>query len=136
MTEPDNAQRIDKWLWFARFFKTRGLAADAVKAGHVEINGARAKPGKSVRAGDRLRIRKAPYEYEVEVIDPGTRRGSAVEARQLFSERADSIAKRERLAEQLRIDRRQGVHPGRPSKRDRRELERARRRLFDGGGAD
>ena len=136
MTEPDSAQRIDKWLWFARFFKTRGLAADAIKAGHVEINGARAKPGKSVRVGDRLRIRKTPYEYHVEVLDPGTRRGSAVEARQLFRESAESIARRERLAEQLRIDRHQAMHPGRPSKRDRRELERARRRLFDDSAGD
>lgn len=128
----DATQRIDKWLWFARFFKTRGLAAEAVKAGHVEVNETRAKPGKGVRAGDVVKVRKSPYEFEVTVLDAGQRRGSATEARTLYRETEASEDQRARVAERLNLARHQPAHHGKPTKRDRREFERARRRALTG----
>ena len=122
MAETPISVRLDKWLWAARFFKTRQLAIEAVTAGHVELNGERAKPAKSVRPGDELTIRKPPYEFVLVVTAVSEKRGSATIARALFTEAAGSIAAREKLAAELR-DMPAPVFKGRPTKRDRRTLE-------------
>ena len=117
--------RIDKWLWAARFFKTRGLASEAIKGGKVELNGSRAKPARNVQIGDRLRIRRGPFEYHVVVEGISRHRGPAAVAATLYRETAESIAAREALAAQLRVaSAGQPRTPGRPSKRDRRRIVR------------
>ncbi len=121
--------RLDKWLWAARFYKTRGLAAEAIEGGKVELNGDRAKRGKILKLGDELRIRVSPFEYHVIVWKLSDRRGPASVAQELYEETAEGKAQRELHAERLR-----SAPPpifqekGRPTKRDRRAL----RRLKDG----
>ena len=117
--------RLDTWLWAARFFKTRALAAQAVDGGKVELNGARAKRAKPVQPGDRLRVRRGPFEYHVTVRGLSARRGSAAVAAALYEEDAERKQARQRLADQLRIApslRYEGK--GRPTKRERRDIER------------
>lgn len=122
--------RIDKWLWAARFFKTRSLAAAAVDGGHVEVNGERAKPAKQVKEGDELRIRINPYTFVVYVRGLSERRGPAVQARELYQETDDSRRERERLAEQRRLAPVPAYEEGgRPTKRDRRDLAKVKRRF-------
>ncbi|HTK46385.1 MAG TPA: RNA-binding S4 domain-containing protein [Gemmatimonadaceae bacterium] len=120
--------RIDKWLWAARFFKTRSLAADAVGAGKVLVGGERAKAAKLLQVGDELRIRLGAYEHVVRVRALSERRGPAAVAATLYEETADSVAARARLAEQHRMAPAAFVYEekGRPTKRDRRELDRFR----------
>jgi ribosome-associated heat shock protein Hsp15 len=116
--------RLDKWLWAARFFKTRALAAAAVAGGKVQISGSRAKPAKPVRVGDDLRVRVGPYEWLVTVRALSERRGPPKDAQLLYDESPDGRAARERLAEAHRIaptPTYQGK--GRPTKKDRRKLE-------------
>jgi len=132
-TDDAGGVRIDKWLWAARFFKTRSLATEAVNGGKVELNGLRPKPSKDVKIGDQLRIRLGPFIHAVTVRGLSDRRGPAAAAALLFEETAESIAERERLREQHRlaptIQRDEG---GRPTKKDRRAMsafeERQRRR--------
>jgi ribosome-associated heat shock protein Hsp15 len=135
MARPENADlashgrvRIDKWLWAARFLKTRSLAADAVAAGKVEVNGDRVKPAKLLQLGDEVRIRLGPYLHVVHVRGLSERRGPASVAVTLYEETADSIAARAKLAEQLRMAPAALVYEekGRPTKRDRREIDRFR----------
>jgi len=117
--------RLDRWLWAARFFKTRGLAAQAVAGGKVQHNGARAKPAKPVRVGDAVRIRVGPYDWIITVRALTERRGSARDAQLLYDESPEGRAARERLAEQHKIapaPTYQGK--GRPTKKERRELQR------------
>ena len=118
--------RIDKWLWAARFFKTRSLATEAVAGGKVDLNGERAKPAKAVKPGDEVRLRLGPYEHVLMVRDLGERRGPASVAATLYEETAASRAERERLAAQLRIAPAGFVYEekGRPTKKDRRDLTR------------
>ncbi len=119
--------RLDRWLWAARFFKTRALAAAAIAAGRVEVNGARAKRAKLVAAGDQLRVRRGPFEYRVVVRGVSEHRGPSAQAAALFAEDAEGRRLRERLAEQLRVApslRYEGK--GRPTKKERREIERLR----------
>jgi ribosome-associated heat shock protein Hsp15 len=118
--------RIDKWLWAARFFKTRSLATEAVAGGKVEVNGERAKPSKAVKPGDEVRLRVGPYEHILIVRDLGERRGPASVAATLYEETAASRAERERLAAQLRMAPGGFVYEekGRPTKKDRRDLTR------------
>jgi len=119
--------RLDRWLWAARFFKTRALAAAAIAAGRVEVNGARAKRAKLVAAGDQLRVRRGPFEYRVVVRGVSEHRGPPAQAAALFAEDAEGRRLRERLAEQLRVSpslRYEGK--GRPTKKERREIERLR----------
>ncbi len=123
MTEESGKLRIDKWLWAARFFKTRSLAADAVEGGKVTMNEARLKPAKAVGVGDRLEIRVGKFRYEVEVLALSGKRGPAPEAQKLYRETDDSRAKREAIAAELRAQP-QPVFKGRPTKRDRREIDR------------
>jgi ribosome-associated heat shock protein Hsp15 len=120
--------RIDKWLWAARFFKTRSLAADAIGGGKVEVNGERVKPAKLIQAGDEVRIRLGPYEHIVIVRGLSERRGPATVAATLYEETAASVATRAKHAEQLRMAPAAFVYEekGRPTKRDRREIERFR----------
>jgi len=117
--------RLDTWLWAARFFKTRALAAQAVDGGKVALNGARAKRAKPVQVGDRLRVRRGPFEHHVTVRGLSARRGPAAVAAALYEEDAERKQARQRLAEQLRIApslRYEGK--GRPTKRERRDIER------------
>lgn len=121
----DDRVRLDKWLWAARFFKTRGLATEAVAGGKVEVNGEHAKPAKAIKSGDELRIRIGAYEHVVVVRDLAARRGPASVAQQLYEETADSRAAREKLAQQLRLAPAPSYEDaGRPTKKDRRQLSR------------
>jgi ribosome-associated heat shock protein Hsp15 len=122
--ESDDRVRIDKWLWAARFFKTRSLATEAVDGGKVEINGERAKPSKLVKPGDEVRLRLAPYEHVLMVRALGDRRGPASVAQSLYEETAASKAAREKLSAQLRMAPAAFVYEekGRPTKKDRRDL--------------
>ena len=121
--------RVDRWLWAARLFKTRGLAVEAIKGGRVEINGERAKPSKDVRPGDRVEFTSGPVRRTVVVSATSVRRGPASEAALLYDETAESRAARERLAEERRLAGMTGARSGmRPTKRDRRRLDAARRR--------
>jgi ribosome-associated heat shock protein Hsp15 len=124
--EENNASiRIDKWLWAARFFKTRSLAADAVTGGKIDVNGARAKPSRIMRLGDRLSIRRGPYESTVVVKGLAKLRGPASEAQLLYEETEESIRRRELTSAQLKLERPPEFHsPGRPSKKDRRAVLR------------
>ncbi len=115
--------RVDKWLWAARFFKTRSLAVDAVEAGRVTMNEARIKPAKAIGAGDHLVIRIGQYHFEVEVLGISNRRGPASEAQKLYRESEASRARRAEIAANLKALP-QPAFKGRPTKRDRREIER------------
>ncbi len=113
--------RLDKWLWAARFFKTRALASEAIKGGHVQLNGVRAKPSRSVAVGDELKIRKAGQEFLVVVKALSDRRGPATVAQMLYEESEASRQAREALAQARRLER-QAAGGGRPEKRpDKRE---------------
>ena len=120
--------RLDKWLWAARFFKTRSLAADAIGGGKVLVAGERVKPAKLLQIGDEVRLRMGPYEHVVIVRAVSERRGPATVAATLYEETAQSQAARTKLAEQLRMAPAAFVFEdkGRPTKRDRREIERLR----------
>jgi ribosome-associated heat shock protein Hsp15 len=121
--------RIDKWLWAARFFKTRSLATEAVDGGKVEVNGARAKPAKLVGAGDEVSVRVGTQLYVVRVKDTAERRGSAERAQELYDETPESAAARAKASEQQRLAAQSfDFEEGRPSKRDRRELRKFRGR--------
>ena len=126
MDTPPNTEkfRIDKWLWAARFFKTRSLATHAVENGRVHINQERVKPAKTVVAGDRLTIQLGQYQYEVEILALSNKRGSAPDAQKLYRETDDSRQRREALAAQLKSQPQPFHFKGRPTKRDRREIER------------
>jgi ribosome-associated heat shock protein Hsp15 len=117
--------RIDKWLWAARFFKTRSLASQAVSGGHVSLNGNRVKPSRTVQVGDMLIVRREFLEFTVRILELSERRGPAQVARQLYEETAESLARREELVEQRRILRLQGNPPERrPEKHERRKIRR------------
>jgi ribosome-associated heat shock protein Hsp15 len=121
--------RVDKWLWAARFFKTRSLATAAVDGGHVEVNGERAKPAKQLHVGDELRIRLNQYTHVLHVRGFAERRGSAAIARTLYEETEESLREREKLAEQRRLAPSPAYEErGRPTKRDRRDMSRFKRR--------
>lgn len=123
---PDNDEvRVDKWLWAARFFKTRALAAQAAVGGKVKVNGERAKAAKIIRVDDELTIRVGPYEYVLRVLALSGRRGPATEAARLYAELPESKAARDALAAQLRAHRDHLPRPEvRPGKRARREIIR------------
>jgi ribosome-associated heat shock protein Hsp15 len=120
--------RIDKWLWAARFFKTRGLAAEAVLGGRVHVNGERVKPSKLVRAGDTLEITKGTERWTVAVQQLAERRGSAKIAGELYTETDESRSEREQQALTRRFARALGSDLGaRPTKQARRRLDALRR---------
>ena len=126
--EHDERLRLDKWLWAARFFKTRGLAADAIDGGKVDVNGTRAKRAKMVQVGDEVRVRQTPFEHVVHVRGLSERRGPASVAATLYEETPESRARREALVTQIRSMPSDDWETGRPSKRDRREIDRFRGR--------
>jgi len=115
--------RIDKWLWVARFFKTRSLAVQAIDAGHVSVNGERAKPAKILKAGDGVVIRKPPLEYAVSVKGFSEMRGPAASAAALYEETEESRARRTALAAEMR-SLPSPRFKGRPTKKTRRDYER------------
>ncbi len=119
----DSTVRLDKWLWAARFFKTRSVARDAVSGGKVHLNGNRAKPGRSLNTGDELRIQRGEEEYTITVLDLSARRGPAPVARSLYEESAENRSKREKLAEERKLEyQKNATRERRPDKRQRRRL--------------
>jgi ribosome-associated heat shock protein Hsp15 len=125
----DGRVRLDKWLWAARFFKTRALAAEAVEGGKVQVNGDRPKRARPLQMGDEVRVRLGPYEHTITVRALSGRRGPASEAAGLYEETAASRTAREALAVQLKsLHSVFGPDKGRPSKKDRREIERLKGR--------
>ena len=131
MTEDADKLRIDKWLWAARFFKTRRLAVEALESGKVLVNAVRAKPAKAVVTGDMLDIRTGQHRYEVRVLGLSGKRGPAPEAQKLYRETEASKTQREALAAQLRAQPRPFDFKGRPTKRDRREIEKFKSDEFE-----
>jgi ribosome-associated heat shock protein Hsp15 len=127
---PDSPHtRLDKWLWAARFYKTRSLASEAIAGGKVQVNGDRAKRARPLRIGDEIRVRLGTYEFHVVVRALSDRRGPAAEAAKLYEERAESRAAREAMALQLKTLHAAFVPDrGRPTKRDRREIDRLKGR--------
>jgi ribosome-associated heat shock protein Hsp15 len=125
----DGKVRLDKWLWAARFYKTRSIAAEAIAGGKVQVNGDRVKRAKPLQVGDEIRIRQGPYEHQVVVRQLSDRRGPAVQAAELYQEKPESLAAREALALQLKT-----LHSaflperGRPTKKDRRQINRLKGR--------
>jgi len=129
MAQQEEPIRIDKWLWAARFFKTRSLAAEAASGGKVEINGERAKPSRIVRAGDKLCVRRGPYEWIIVVKAVARLRGPAPQAQRLYDETEESMRQRQAIAAQLQLERPPEFDaPGRPTKRDRRAISRFTKR--------
>jgi ribosome-associated heat shock protein Hsp15 len=121
--------RIDKWLWAARFFRTRALARDAIKGGKVQLNGTRVKPGRTLSEGDCLLIRRGEDEFEITVRDLGDRRLSAALAQEKYEEDPQSMARREAAAEQRKLDRQaRAERQRRPDKRQRRQIIRFTKR--------
>jgi ribosome-associated heat shock protein Hsp15 len=129
--DPDSTERVrlDKWLWAARFFKTRPLATEAIAGGKVQINGARAKPGKAISIGDQLTIRRGRYLFVVIVRGLASRRGPASRTAELYEETKESQEDRAQTAQQLEQQRELRTQQrGRPNKRERRTLIRYLRR--------
>ncbi len=118
--------RLDKWLWAARFYKTRSQSSAAVKGGKVEVGGARAKPSQKVGIGDVVSVRKGPYEFAIAVTGLAERRGSAEVARGLYAETGESVALREEIHRRLVADRaampKHWSGQGRPTKKQRRAM--------------
>lgn len=131
--EHDNGVRLDRWLWAARFFKTRAEAVEAVRAGHVLLNDHRTRSAKSVRCNDRLRIRRKKAVYHITIQRLIDKRASAAIAAQTYVEDPDSIERREALRQQLRLQT-QPIRQsrGRPDKKERRQLQQMR--YADGSG--
>ena len=122
---PPGKVRLDKWLWAARFFKTRALAAEAIDGGKVEVNGDRAKRSRLVQTDDRIRLRDGPFEWQLLVRDIAARRGSASVAQQLYDESPESRARREGVRTQLKaMPTAFAFGDTRPGKRDRRDLRK------------
>jgi len=121
--------RIDRWLWAARFFKTRAVATEAVLGGRVRLNGERVKPAKHVHAADLIDVKVGEADWTITVRDVAEKRGSARVAAALYEETAESMAERQRAAEERRLSRPPGAVTGgpRPTKQDRRRIEALRR---------
>ncbi|HEY4663404.1 MAG TPA: RNA-binding S4 domain-containing protein [Comamonas sp.] len=131
-----SSMRLDKWLWAARFYKTRSLAVEQINKNRVTVNAASAKASREVRVGDTIALRQGDVPKTVKVLGLSAIRGPAPTAQQLYQETADSVALREQLAEQRRLAPEPAStialqHDGRPSKRDRRHIERARNQWND-----
>lgn len=125
---PAVRQRIDRWLWCVRFYKSRALASEAIAGGKVHVNGERVKPARGLVVGDRLRITQSPFVVELIVRALPARRGPSTEARACYEETAASIAQRQRLKEQHALAAAFAPRPpSRPNKRDRRRLLKLRR---------
>jgi ribosome-associated heat shock protein Hsp15 len=122
-------QRVDKWLWCARLFKTRTLAGDAVKSGRVKVNGSRAKPARTVHIGDAVNFRRPPYEFHLVVTGVSAQRVSASRLGELYLETEDSVDRREALAQSIKAttitDDYRGTKPTKKQRRDRDRLKRS-----------
>jgi len=127
MNHTTEAMRLDKWLWCARFYKTRSLATEEIGKGRVTVNGQLAKPARDVRCGDTVALRQGPVARTVLIRGLSGARGPAPVAQQLYEETVQSIAEREKAAEMRRLapEPAAALHQGRPTKRDRRDLDRA-----------
>ncbi|MGE4243328.1 RNA-binding S4 domain-containing protein [Ramlibacter sp.] len=125
--------RIDKWLWAARFYKTRSLATEEIGKGRVEVNGQEAKPAREVKVGDTVAVRRDSIVRTVVVMGLSNMRGPAPVAQQLYEETVESLKLREQAAEQRRLSPEPSlsIEHGRPTKRDRREIEESRERWGD-----
>jgi len=124
----DGQQRLDKWLWAARFYKTRSLAAEAVSGGKVHLNGDRVKPSRNIKSGDRLQITRGQYEFNITVEALNKNRRPASEAQLLYKESEESIHKRKELAQTLKIlNANTPFTEKRPSKKQRRQIVRFKR---------
>jgi ribosome-associated heat shock protein Hsp15 len=119
--------RIDKWLWAARFYKTRSLATEEVGKHRVQVNGQDVKPAREIKPGDTIRLRQVPWERTVVVKGISAVRGPAPVAQLLYEETAESLLARSQAAEQRRLapEPAQSIEQGRPTKRDRRQMDRA-----------
>ena len=128
MSEPLSRQRIDKWLWAARFYKTRALAVQEIGRGRVQVGGADVKPARELKVGDVVTLRQGALQREVVVKDLSAMRGPAPLAQQLYQETAASIAAREQAAAVRRLapEPAHAIEQGRPTKRDRRALQQQR----------
>ena len=121
--------RVDKWLWAARFFKTRSLAATAIEAGKVEVNGERAKRAKQLQSGDKVSVRLGPFTHHLEVRGLSERRGPASQAAALYEETPEGLKAREALRAQMKASTAAfGYDAGKPTKKDRRALQKLRRK--------
>ena len=116
--------RIDKWLWAARFFKTRSLAIAAIEAGKVEVNETRVKPAKTIDISDLVAIRLGPYQFVVEVLALSDKRGPAPQAQKLYKETDESAKRREELAFQRKAQAQNETREGRPTKKERRDFDK------------
>jgi ribosome-associated heat shock protein Hsp15 len=129
---PAGSVRLDKWLWAARFYKTRALAAEAIDGGKVSLNGDKAKRAKGVKPGDEIRVRHGAFEHVVHVTAVSEHRGSAAIAATLFEETAESKKARETLALQMKASAPSfRYEEGKPSKKDRRALDQLKRGMRD-----
>ena len=128
-TDPSKGLRLDRWLWAARFFKTRSLATSAIEGGKVHLNGSRAKKSKELKVGDVVRVMKGSIETHVHVRELTPHRRSATEAAKLYEETAESISKRESMKEYLKSTPTQDFeYKGRPTRRQRKDIERLKGR--------
>jgi ribosome-associated heat shock protein Hsp15 len=128
-----DSMRIDKWLWAARFYKTRSLASEDIAKGRVQVNGVSAKPARDVKPGDTVAMRQGPVLRTLVVLGLSQQRGAAPLAQQLYEETPDSIRLRELAKEQRRLhsEPAASLEAGRPTKRDRRDLDRTRTGAWD-----
>jgi ribosome-associated heat shock protein Hsp15 len=126
--ENSTSQRLDKWLWAARFFKTRKLATEAISGGKVHLNGQRSKPGKEVKIGSRLSVSKGPYRWDVTITGLSKQRKPASEAALLYEESPESHARRQVQIAQRKSENEFSTEPGtRPNKKQRRLIHRFKR---------
>jgi len=124
----DNQQRLDKWLWAARFFKTRPLAAEAISGGKVHLNGERVKPSRNIKVGDQLQITRGQFEFKITVEALNKHRRPATEAQALYVEDEQSVQKRKEIAQSLKILNANRPHSEkRPSKKQRRQIVKFKR---------
>lgn len=126
--QTEGQQRLDKWLWASRFYKTRALAAEAISGGKVHLNGDRVKPSRNIKVGDQLGITRGQFEFHVTVEGLNKHRRPAVEAQMLYTESQESVEKRKSLAESIKILNANIPHTEkRPSKKQRRQIVRFKR---------
>ncbi len=123
--QPTGKVRLDKWLWAARFYKTRNLAAEAIDGGKIDVNGDRAKRSRIVQAGDRIEVRNGPFVWHVTVVEAAMRRVSAQLAQAFYTESAESLQRRREIEEQLKSQPRIFAYgDSKPGKRDRRAIRK------------
>ncbi|MDO4769230.1 MAG: RNA-binding S4 domain-containing protein [Brachymonas sp.] len=136
--QSDASMRLDKWLWAARFYKTRALAVEEILKGRVQVNGQPCKPARDIRCGDTIALRQGQMPRTVTVQALSAQRGPAIIAQTLYAETAESLALRQALAEQRRFapEPAHSLQQGRPTKRDRRQLQHARQHLHNEAAAD